>query len=91
MDSIDLKAFIIMALMGFLLICIIKGCYGNIKETEIKSYDLIVIDGKEYDTDQIESVTQTWGEVDEGYRIVFTDGTEIICQQYTLKNRGENE
>lgn len=93
----DVKEFIAV----FVIFCIVVGLlFGFIKlesnknekefMTEISSYETISINGEDYKTDEVTSVTSHPGVYEEdSYEIVLKDGTKIYfsANGYTLKDK----
>lgn len=78
----------IIILLVLLYICV--SCSSIATENEIYRYEIIVIDGIEYRTDDITSIDVGYRQYDSDIvTITFKDGTEIQTGQYTLKNKGE--
>lgn len=93
----DVKDFIAV----FIIFCIAVGLLvGSIKwkanknekefMTEISSYETISINGEDYNTDEVTSVTSHPGVYEEdAYEIILKDGTKIhfSANGYTLKDK----
>jgi len=85
----ELKHIIILLIVCLLLW--LGGCafLNEMKEARIKSYDIIVVQGVEYQTKDIENISRDYINDDQTYIITFNDGTVIYTKNYTLKMEGE--
>lgn len=80
------------ACIGILLGIIKLKANSNEKDfmTEISSYETISINGENYDTDEVVTVTSHVGIYEEdAYEIILKDGTKIYfsANGYTLKDK----
>lgn len=78
--------------MGILIGIIKLKANSNEKDfmTEISSYETISINGENYDTDEVVTVTSHVGIYEEdAYEIILKDGTKIYfsANGYTLKDK----
>ena len=62
---------------------------NEFKEQRIKEYEVIVIDNKEYETNEIDHITRDWLSDENTIVIIMKDGTKIYAKTYTLKDKGE--
>lgn len=95
--SEDAKEFIAVFIIFWIAIGLLVGAIkwkGNSNEkdfmTEISSYETISINGEDYNTDEVTSVTSHVGIYEEdAYEIVLKDGTKIYfsANGYTLKDK----
>ena len=95
MDEIKefIAVFILFVVCVGILLGIIKlKANSNEKDfmTEISSYETISINGENYDTDEVVTVTSHVGIYEEdAYEIILKDGTKIYfsANGYTLKDK----
>lgn len=95
--SEDAKEFIAVFIIFWIAIGLLVGAIkwkGNSNEkdfmTEISLYETISINGEDYNTDEVTSVTSHVGIYEEdAYEIVLKDGTKIYfsANGYTLKDK----
>ena len=88
MDSKTKRAVI------FLIICILVTCVNHwisneYKESTIKEYEIIIVDGVEYKTQDIDYITKDYTSDGKTIVIIMNDGTKIYAKTYTLKDKGE--
>ena len=62
---------------------------NEFKEQRIKEYEVIVIDNKEYETNEIDHITRDWLSDENTIVIIMKDGTKIYAKTYTLIDKGE--
>ena len=60
---------------------------NEFKEQRIKEYEVIVIDNKEYETNEIDRITRDWLSDEHTIVIIMKDGTKIYAKTYTLKDK----
>lgn len=93
----EVKEFIAVIILFIVCIGILLGIIklkanSNEKDfmTEISSYETISINGENYDTDEVVTVTSHVGIYEEdAYEIILKDGTKIYfsANGYTLKDK----
>lgn len=95
--SDEVKEFIAVFIIFWIAVGLLVGAIKwkankNEKEfmTEISSYETISINGEDYNTDEVTSVTSHPGVYEEdAYEIILKDGTKIYfsANGYTLKDK----
>lgn len=95
--SEDAKEFIAVFVIFWIAVGLLVGAVkwksnSNEKDfmTEISSYETISINGEDYNTDEVTSVTSHVGIYEEdAYEIILKDGTKIYfsANGYTLKDK----
>jgi len=93
----EVKEFVAVIILFIVCIGILLGIVklkanSNEKDfmTEISSYETISINGEDYDTDEVVTVTSRVGIYEEdAYEIILKDGTKIYfsANGYTLKDK----
>ena len=85
----ELKHLIIIGIIAVALVIGGVEVINEVKESEMKSYDIVVINGEEYDTKAVEDITRDYINDDSVYIIRFKDGKKVYTKDYTLKMEGE--
>lgn len=85
----ELKHIIIIGIIAIALVIGGVEVINEVKESEMKSYDIVVINGEEYDTKTVEDITRDYINDDSVYIIRFKDGKKVYTKNYTLKMEGE--
>ena len=85
----ELKHIIIIGIIAIALMIGGVEVINEVKESEMKSYDIVVINGEEYDTKTVEDITRDYINDDSVYIIRFKDGKKVYTKNYTLKMEGE--
>lgn len=93
----EVKEFVAVIILFIVCICILLGIVklkanSNEKDfmTEISSYETISINGEDYKTDEVTTVTSHPGIYEEdAYEIILKDGTKIYfsANSYALKDK----
>lgn len=85
----ELKHIIIIGIIAIVLTIGGVEVINEVKESEMKSFDIVVINGEEYDTKTVEDITRDYINDDSVYIIRFKDGKKVYTKNYTLKMEGE--
>lgn len=85
----ELKHIIIIGIIAIALMIGGVEVINEVKESEMKSYDIVVINGEEYDTKTVEDISRDYINDDSVYIIRFKDGKKVYTKNYTLKMEGE--
>lgn len=85
----ELKHIIIIGIIAIALTIGGVEVINEVKESEMKSFDIVVINGEEYDTKTVEDITRDYINDDSVYIIRFKDGKKVYTKNYTLKMEGE--
>ena len=85
----ELKHVIIIGIIAIALMIGGIEVINEVKESEMKSFDIVVINGEEYDTKTVEDITRDYINDDSVYIIRFKDGKKVYTKNYTLKMEGE--
>lgn len=85
----ELKHIIIIGIIAIALTIGSAEIINEVKESEMKSFDIVVINGEEYDTKTVEDITRDYINDDSVYIIRFKDGKKVYTKNYTLKMEGE--
>lgn len=85
----ELKHVIIIGIIAIVLMIGGTEVINEVKESEMKSFDIVVINGEEYDTKTVEDISRDYINDDSVYIIRFKDGKKVYTKNYTLKMEGE--
>ena len=81
--GILITAIIVLIMCVFFTTC----TTSMLKYNEIKDYDYIIVNGEEYSTKDVESISKDLLNDDTTYIITMKDGSKIYAKNYILKNK----
>ena len=85
----EVKVEVALIIICIIIICGLNWISNECKESTIKEYEFIVVDGIEYKTQDIDYITKDYESDGKTIVIIMKDGTKIYAKTYTLKDKGE--